>query len=101
MADGLYDVCRISGLVPPLPGLRKAVAGRRGATLVGPLVRLPFRLEGAPDGRVTLRYAFPLSLLVDELHAAPDGTFDGVATVAGLRYGRFRLVPSDAGPPAS
>jgi hypothetical protein len=32
--DGVWEVRRVSGAVPPLPGLRKRIQGTRGATLL-------------------------------------------------------------------
>jgi ferritin-like metal-binding protein YciE len=84
--DGIWDVRRAGGALPPMVGVRKRIAGESGYTELGP-VRLPFSVEGT-----TLRYERPLSLLVDEL--TPDGEgFSGRATVAGREYGRFLLRP--------
>ncbi len=82
--DGVWEVKRTGGMLPPLVGVRKRIAGGRGHTLAGP-VRVPFRVEG-----LTLRYERPLSGLVDEL--TPEGNgFRGRATVAGHEYGTFEL----------
>jgi ferritin-like metal-binding protein YciE len=82
--DGVWEVRRERGAVPPLAGVRKRIRGRRGETIVGPL-RLPFRVEG-----LTLRYEPPLAALVDELEPR-DGGFRGRATLAGREYGTFTL----------
>ena len=82
--DGLWDVERLGGALPPLAGVRKRIAGDRGYTELG-RVRVPFGVEGR-----RLRYRPPLQALVDELE--PDGEgFRGRATVAGREYGRFAL----------
>jgi hypothetical protein len=82
--DGLWDVQRTGGLLPPMWGVRKRFSGERGATLVGPLP-LPIRLDG-----LTIRYRPPLAFLVDHLEPAGDG-YAGRATAFGLQYGTFRL----------
>ena len=84
--DGTWNVRRSGGVLPPLAGVRKRIAGASGYTEVGP-VRLPFTVEGT-----TLRYERPLSLLVDELTPDEEG-FSGRATVGGREYGRFLLRP--------
>lgn len=82
--DGLWSVERVSGMLPPLVGVRKRISGDRGATLVGPL-RVPFRIDGR-----RIRYRSPLGAFVDVLE--PDGSgFSGSATFLGREFGRFRL----------
>jgi len=83
--DGLWQVERVSGLLPPLVGVRKRIAGGRGATVVGPLPGIPFSVDG-----LTLRYEWPLAALVDVLERDGAG-YAGRATVLGREYGRFRL----------
>ena len=81
--DGKWDVKRTGGLLPPMVGVRKQIAGGDGVTTAGPF-RFPFRVEG-----LSLRYRFPPGL-VDELE--PDGHgFRGRAHLAGRELGRFRL----------
>jgi ferritin-like metal-binding protein YciE len=82
--DGVWEVRRTGGLLPPLLGVRKRIAGARGHTLAGP-VRVPFRVEG-----LTLRYERPLEGLVDELEPDGDG-YRGRATLAGRGYGTFAM----------
>jgi ferritin-like metal-binding protein YciE len=82
--DGVWEVRRGGGALPPLAGVRKRIRGRRGETIVGPL-RLPFRVDG-----LTLRYERPFAALVDELEPAGD-EFRGRATLAGRTYGTFTL----------
>lgn len=82
--DGLWDVERTGGLLPPLWGVRKRFSGASGATLVGPLP-LPIRLDG-----LTIRYRAPLAFLVDHLERDDDG-YAGRATAFGHQYGTFRL----------
>jgi ferritin-like metal-binding protein YciE len=84
--DGLWEVQRVGGALPPLVGVRKRIAGESGWTEVGP-VHVPFRVEGR-----RLYYRGPLPL-VDELEPDADG-FAGRATLAGREYGRFVLRPA-------
>jgi ferritin-like metal-binding protein YciE len=82
--EGVWEVRREGGALPPMPGVRKRIAGRRGWTLAGP-VRLPFRVEG-----LALRYEAPLRGVVDELAPAEAG-FRGRTLVAGREIGTFTL----------
>ncbi len=83
--DGLWDVRRTGGLLPPMIGVRKRIHGPRGETRVGPLPGLPFRVEG-----LSLHYLGPFRGFVDEL--APDGDgFKGRALYRGRELGRFEL----------
>jgi hypothetical protein len=82
--DGVWEVKRTGGLLPPLLGVRKSIADGRGETTVGPL-RFPFDVAS-----FSLRYRRPLAGLVDELE--PDGAgFRGRATFRGRELGRFVL----------
>jgi len=85
--DGTWEVRRTGGLLPPLVGVRKRIAGGRGVTSVGPLPGVPFRIAG-----LELRYAAPFGGFVDVLSPAGDG-FDGRATFRGREFGRFRMTP--------
>ena len=84
--DGVWDVRRVSGVLPPLAGVRKRIDGARGETVVGGGRGLPFEIHG-----LELRYRRPLSFLVDMLERDGDG-YVGRATAFGRTYGRFRLV---------
>jgi ferritin-like metal-binding protein YciE len=89
--DGVWRVQRVSGILPPLTGVRKRISGDRGETVVPGLPGIPFTVEG-----LTLRYKAPLDGLVD--HLEPDGEgFSGRATFRGREYGRFLLRPVAAG----
>lgn len=83
--DGSWDVERVSGLLPPLVGVRKRIAGAKGVTALGPLPGLPFDVVGRE-----LRYRGPLRGLVDVLEPAGDRV-DGVAVYRGRPLGRFRM----------
>jgi ferritin-like metal-binding protein YciE len=83
--DGVWAVRRTGGALPPLVGVRKRIAGRRGETLVANGVRLPFDVRGNE-----LHYRAPLSMLVDVLEPAGD-RFRGRATLFGRDVGTFEL----------
>ncbi len=87
--DGLWNVRRTSGVLPPLVGVRKRIAGARGDTRVGRLPGVPFRVVGH-----TLRYRPPLLGLVD--HLEPEGQgYRGRATLFGRELGRFTMRRSE------
>jgi hypothetical protein len=83
--DGLWKVERVSGLLPPMVGVRKRIEGDRGETLVGPLPGIPFVVDG-----YSLRYRALLTGLVDIVEPDPAG-FRGRALLHGREYGRFFL----------
>jgi ferritin-like metal-binding protein YciE len=85
--DGVWDVERVSGFLPPLVGVRKRIHGSRGATTVAGL-RASFDVVGRE-----LRYRGPLEGLVDVLEPAGEGAWEGRATFRGREYARFRLSP--------
>jgi hypothetical protein len=83
--DGEWDVRRVGGLLPPLVGVRKRIAGERGQTVLVRPPGLPFDVVGRE-----LRYRRPLSGLVDVLE--PDGEgWAGVTLYRGRELGRFAL----------
>jgi ferritin-like metal-binding protein YciE len=82
--DGTWDVRRTGGLLPPLLGVRKRIAGARGRTLAGPAT-LPFDVVGRE-----LRYRPPLHGVVDVLEPAGAG-WHGRTLVGGRQVGRFRM----------
>jgi ferritin-like metal-binding protein YciE len=83
--DGVWDVKRLSGALPPLTGVRKRIHGARGETVVMGGRGVPFDVAGNE-----LRYKAPLAFLVDVLEPAGDG-FRGRATAFGRTYGEFEL----------
>ena len=85
--EGVWDVERVSGLLPPLLSVRKRISGGRGETGVGRLPGVPFDVVG-----YELRYRAPLAGFVDVLEPAGD-RFDGRALFRGTEYARFRLLP--------
>jgi hypothetical protein len=91
--DGVWNVKRLGGLLPPLVGVRKEIRGGRGETKVGPLPGVPFDVLGR-----SLRYRAPFRGFVDELEPAGDG-YRGRSTFRGAPFGRFALerVPDGGG----
>jgi ferritin-like metal-binding protein YciE len=83
--DGTWDVRRVSGVLPPLTGVRKRISGTHGETVVVGGRGVPFDVRG-----MELRYRAPLAFLVDVLEPAGDG-FHGRATAFGRTYGEFEL----------
>jgi ferritin-like metal-binding protein YciE len=93
--DGLWDVERTGGALPPLYGVRKRIAGTHGVTQAGPLPPMRFAVE---TGGRRLRYRAPFIGLVDELE--PDGAgYSGRALLFGRELGRFvmRRVSDEGG----
>jgi hypothetical protein len=83
--DGVWNVRRLGGLLPPLPGVRKEIRGGSGETKVGPLPGAPFDVVG-----LSLRYRAPFRGFVDELEPSGSG-YRGRATFHGSTFGRFAL----------
>ena len=83
--DGVWNVKRLSGLLPPLVGVHKEIHGTTGETKVGPLPGATFDVVG-----LSLRYRAPFAGFVDELEP-DDAGFRGTATFRGRRFGRFAL----------
>ncbi len=83
--EGLWDVKRVSGFLPPLAGVRKRFQGTRGQTIVGPL-RMPFEVRGGE-----LHYHRPFQAFVDLLKVVDADHVCGRATFRGREYGRFEL----------
>jgi hypothetical protein len=80
--DGVWNVKRVTGALPPMAGVRKVIRGSRGETRLGPL-GLPFDVVG-----LELRYRGPFRGLVDRLERDGDG-YRGRATYLGRALGRF------------
>jgi len=85
--DGVWDVRRTGGALPPLVGVCKRIEGARGETAVGPLPGVPFSVRG-----LELHYRRPFGAFVDVLEPEGDG-FRGRATFRGREFGRFELRP--------
>jgi hypothetical protein len=83
--EGEWRVIRVSGALPPLPGVRKRISGERGVTALGRLPGVPFAVQG-----LVLRYRKPLGGFADVLQPDAEG-FQGRATFCGRAFGRFVL----------
>jgi len=83
--DGVWDVRRLSGALPPLTGVRKRIDGASGETVVPGGRGVPFDVRG-----LELRYRAPLAFLVDVLEPRGDA-YHGRATAFGRTYGEFEL----------
>jgi ferritin-like metal-binding protein YciE len=83
--DGVWEVRRVSGALPPLTGVRKRIRGARGETIVVGGPGIPFEVNGHE-----LRYRAPFAFLVDVLEPRGDG-WHGRATAFGRVYGEFEL----------
>jgi ferritin-like metal-binding protein YciE len=83
--DGIWDVKRTGGLLPPLTGVRKRIAGTRGTTRIGDVAGMPFDVVG-----LELHYRAPFNGFVDVLTPEGDG-FSGRATFRGREFGRFTM----------
>jgi len=83
--DGVWDVKRRGGFLPPLVGVRKRIDGARGQTIVGPM-RVPFDVRDRE-----LHYRAPFWGFVDVLEVLDDDHARGRATFRGREFGRFEL----------
>jgi ferritin-like metal-binding protein YciE len=83
--DGVWDVERTGGMLPPLVGMRKRINGTRGVTLVGP-ARMSFDVRGNE-----LHYRRPFQGFVDVLDPSGHDVFHGRATFMGKEFGSFDL----------
>lgn len=86
--NGEWRVERLGGLLPPLTGIRKRIAGDRGRTTLG---RTPLGMGFDVVG-LELRYRWPLRGLVDVLEQAGPGEFRGRTAFRGRQLGTFRIV---------
>jgi ferritin-like metal-binding protein YciE len=81
--DGVWDVERSGGALPPLVGMRKRIHGRRGSTVVRG-VHVPFEVRGNE-----LHYRGPFTGFVDVVEPAGGDRYRGRATFRGLTFGHF------------
>ena len=83
--DGVWNVKRLGGLLPPLISVCKVIHGNTGETKLGPLPGASFDVVGR-----SLRYRAPFTGFVDELE--PDGErYLGRATFRSRQFGRFAI----------
>jgi ferritin-like metal-binding protein YciE len=84
--DGVWDVKRTGGILPPLYGVRKEIHGTHGKTLLpGGSVGVPFDVVG-----LELHYRAPFTGFIDLL-VPHDTGFLGHATFRRRAFGRFEL----------
>ena len=83
--DGEWELRRLSGVLPPLVGMRKRIHGEHGATVLPGGLPVPFAVVAHE-----LRYRPPFSMVVDVLEPDGDG-WHGRATVFGRTVGDFRM----------
>ena len=83
--DGVWNVRRTGGLLPPLVGVQKRISGSSGETRVGPLLGVSFDVVG-----LDLHYRAPFAGFVDQLEPA-GSRYLGRATFRGREFGRFAL----------
>ncbi|MFL5947331.1 MAG: hypothetical protein ACJ743_02620 [Gaiellaceae bacterium] len=83
--DGVWDVRRVSGALPPMIGVRKEISGTSGCTKLGPLPGAPFDVVG-----LSLHYRVPFRGFVDVLEGTGE-TVRGRATFRGREFGKFEL----------
>jgi ferritin-like metal-binding protein YciE len=87
--DGVWELERVGGALPPLAGVTKRIRGSRGETIVAGRLPVPFEVRGRE-----LRYKGLLTGLVDVLE--PDGgVVRGRATYRGVEYGSFLMRRKD------
>jgi ferritin-like metal-binding protein YciE len=89
--EGMWDVRRTGGLLPPLTSVSKRIVGTHGTTRIGSAVGIPFDVVGNE-----LHYRAPFSGFVDVLTPDANG-FRGRATFMGREFGRFELRPIRGG----
>jgi len=82
--DGVWDVRRTGGALPPLYGVRKRIHGRTGETLFG-AVPVRFDVRG-----LELHYRAPFFGLVDALEPV-GGSYRGRTRLFGRDVGQFEL----------
>jgi ferritin-like metal-binding protein YciE len=89
--DGVWDVKRTGGALPPLAGVRKEISGAAGKTKVGPLPGMPFDVVG-----LSFRYHAPFAGFVDVLERDSQG-IRGRVTFRGREFGKFELKRIETG----
>ena len=83
--DGVWEVKRTGGALPPLLGVHKEISGTSGATKLGSLPGVPFDVVG-----LSLHYRAPFAGFVDVLERDGEG-YRGRATLHGREFGKFEL----------
>jgi ferritin-like metal-binding protein YciE len=90
--DGVWDVRRTGGLLPPLYGVRKEIHATHGETVLpGGAIGVPFDVVG-----LELHYRAPFAGFVDLLVPYDEG-FLGHATFRRHTFGRFAMTAIQGG----
>ena len=84
--DGVWEVERTGGALPPLVGCRKRIGGSRGTTAFGALPGLPFDVRGNE-----LHYRTPFAGFVDVVEPVGPDRYRGRATFRGRSFGQFAM----------
>jgi ferritin-like metal-binding protein YciE len=84
--DGVWEVERTGGALPPLVGCRKRIHGTRGSTVFGPLPGVPFEVRGNE-----LHYRSPFAGFVDVVEPDDPNHYRGRATFRGVTFGQFAM----------
>jgi hypothetical protein len=84
--DGVWNVRRTGGWLPPMVAVRKRISGTHGSTSLGPLPGVPFEVVG-----LSLRYRRPFAGFVDELERVGADCYAGRATFRGRVFGTFTI----------
>jgi len=82
--DGVWEVERTGGALPPLVGCRKRIHGTRGTTVFGALPGMAFDVRGNE-----LHYRGPFAGFVDVVERDGADRYRGRATFRGLAFGQF------------
>jgi hypothetical protein len=85
LLEGVWEVRRTGGLLPPLIGVTKRISGARGETRIAGLLGVPFEVVGSE-----FRYVRPFTGFVDVVEPDAYG-FAGRATFRGRTFGHFVL----------
>jgi ferritin-like metal-binding protein YciE len=83
--DGVWQVERVGGALPPLYGCRKRIHGNRGTTEFSRAPGMPFEVRG-----LELHYRSPFGALVDKLERQ-DESYLGRATLLGREFAQFTM----------
>jgi len=82
--DGVWEVERTGGALPPLVGCRKRIHGAHGTTVFGALPGMSFDVRGNE-----LHYRGPFAGFVDVVESDGADRYRGRATFRGLTFGQF------------
>ena len=88
--EGLWQVERAGGLLPPMVGVLKRIEGAQGETRIGSLIGWAFSVKPRGEG-FAMVYRPPFSAFVDEVRAGPADSWVGSSLLKGRELGRFRM----------